>query len=205
MNTKKFLKISSVVTAAMILFSTTSSLAAKVGEAAPAFNGPTAEGKTIDLADFKGKYVVLEWHNQDCPYVKAQYKSKNMQKFQKEWTGKGVTWITVNSSAQGKQGYFDAKGVLKNIKDTGAAPTFALLDTNGKIGRAYDAKTTPHMYVIDPQGKLIYEGAMDDHASNDATDVGGKINYVSAALTEAMAGKPVSMQTTRPYGCGVKY
>lgn len=195
----------SLLTVLIATLASSLAFAAKVGDPAPAFSAPTAQGKTVDLAGLKGKYVVLEWHNQDCPYVKAQYKSQHMQKTQKEWTDKGVTWITVISSAPGKQGFVDAKGALADLKSTGATPTYTLLDPDGKIGHAYDAKTTPHMFVINPSGKLIYDGAIDDNATNEAADVGGKINYVSMALNEAMANKSVTHPTTHPYGCGVKY
>jgi len=188
-----------------LLFTNPLALAAKVGEPAPDFSGVDSKGKTVSLSQLKGKYVVLEWHNEGCPYVVAQYKSKHMQNTQKEWTKKGVVWLSVISSAKGKQGYVDGKGADADVKSNGAAPTATILDPTGQIGHAYDAQTTPHMFVVDPHGTLVYNGAIDDHATTDASEVGGSINYVSAALTDSMAGKPVSHATSRPYGCGVKY
>jgi len=179
--------------------------AGKVGEPAPAFASKDTKGIEHELGDFKGKWVVLEWHNNGCPYVKKQYDSGNMQKLQKEWTARGVVWLTVISSAPGKQGYVTASEADAYVKDKGAAPTAVLLDPAGTMGMAYEAKTTPHMYVIDPSGKLLYNGAIDDKPTTDLNDVPGARNYLSQALTEAMAGKLVSMPTTKPYGCSVKY
>ena len=179
--------------------------AAKVGEPAPAFSAVSAQGKPVALAKLAGKYVVLEWHNQDCPFTKAQYDAHRLQADQKQWTAKGVVWITVISSAKGKEGYVDAKGALSDIKRMDASPTYTLLDPTGKIGHAYGAKTTPHMFVIDPKGNLMYEGAIDDHPTTRPSEVNDKVNYVSDALTEAMAGMPVSRPGTRPFGCSIKY
>ena len=181
------------------------SWAAKVGEAAPAFTGVDSNGKAVSLAQFKGKFVVLEWHNHGCPYVKKHYGSGNLPKLQKEWTGKGVVWLAVVSSAPGKEGHVDAAGANANMKQAGAAPTATVLDAKGEIGRLYGAKTTPHMFIVSPQGTLIYNGAIDDKPSTDAADIATSKNYVSQALTEAMAGKPVSVASTAPYGCSVKY
>jgi peroxiredoxin len=189
-------------------FATASSLpalAARVGEPAPDFTGKGSDGKTYHLSDLRGKYVVLEWHNRECPFVKKHYESGNMQRLQKEWTGKGVTWLTVLSSAPGKQGNATAADENAYIKTKKASPSAAILDPEGTIGNLYSAKTTPHMFVIDPKGTLIYNGAIDDKASANKADIQGAKNYVSAALTEAMAGKPVTDASTRPYGCSVKY
>lgn len=179
--------------------------AASVGSAAPTFTGKDSQGKTQALAQYRGKYVVLEWTNRECPYTKKQYDSGNMQALQREWTAKGVVWLTVLSSAQGEQGYLDADQENAQIEKVHAHPTAAILDPSGTIGRAYGAKTTPHMFVIDPSGKLIYDGAIDDKPTTDTADVKGAKNYVSAALTEAMAGRTVEVASTRPYGCSVKY
>jgi len=179
--------------------------AASVGQAAPTFNGKDSQGKTVSLSEYRGKYVVLEWTNRDCPFTKKQYDSGNMQALQKEWTGKGVVWLTVLSSAKDEDGYLDAAGENAQIERVHADPTAAILDPSGEIGKLYGAKTTPHMFVIDPNGKLIYAGAIDDKATTDVGDVKGAKNYVSAALTEAMAGQPVQVASTRPYGCSVKY
>jgi peroxiredoxin len=193
------------VMAVVLLVSTGFVFAAKVGAPAPAFTGTSIVAQDISLAQYQGKYVVLQWHNKDCPYVRAHYDSGNMQKLQKEWTGKGIIWLTIISSAARKQGHVDAKGAEADVLDTGAAPTATILDPAGTIGRAYRAQTTPHMFVIDPQGTLIYDGAIDNRATTSKANVGGSINYVSLALTEAMVGKPLSHPTSRPYGCTVKY
>jgi len=180
-------------------------MAARVGEKAPDFTATDSNGTQHTLSQYAGKYVVLEWHNNGCPYVRKQYNSGNMQKLQKEWTARGVIWLTVISSAPGMQGYVTASEENAYIKQMNAAPTAALLDPAGKLGHLYDAKTSPHMFVIDPSGKLIYDGAIDDKPTPDLADVPGARNYVTEALTAAMAGKPVSVQTSRPYGCSVKY
>jgi peroxiredoxin len=179
--------------------------AQKVGSEAPNFSGTDSHGKAQTLQQYRGKYVVLEWHNQGCPYVRKQYESGNMEHLQKEWTAKGVVWLSVISSAPGQQGYVTAAQENEYLEKMHAAPTAVILDPSGKIGHLYQAKTTPNMYVIDPQGKLIYEGAIDDHASTDQADIKVSKNYVSEALTEAMSGKPVAEPVTRPYGCSVKY
>lgn len=179
--------------------------AQKVGAPAPDFSGTDSHGKTVNLSQYRGKYVVLEWHNQGCPYVKAQYNSGNMQALQKEWTAKGVVWLTMESSAAGKEGYVTGPEENSYIASEHASPTDAILDPTGKIGHMYEAKTSPHMFVIDPSGKLIYNGAIDDHETTDKNDPPKSKNYVSAALTESMAGQPVAQAVTRPYGCSVKY
>jgi peroxiredoxin len=178
---------------------------AVVGGKAPAFTATDSNGKPEALADFKGKWVVLEWTNNECPFVKKHYGSGNMQKLQKLFTGKGVTWLSVVSSAPGQQGFVDGARANALTKDRSAAPSAVLLDPQGTLGKLYGAKTTPHMYVIDPQGKLVYNGAIDDKPSTDPADVAGAKNYVSAALDEAMAGKPVAVASSAPYGCSVKY
>lgn len=181
--------------------------AASVGQAAPAFTGKDSQGKSQSLAQYRGKYVVLEWTNVACPFTKKHYDSGNMQALQQEWTGKGVVWLTVLSSSpsHADDGYLTAAQENEHMAQVRAHPTAAILDPNGEIGRLYSAKTTPHMFIIDPEGKLIYAGAIDDKATTDSSDVKGAKNYVSAALTEAMAGQPVETASTRPYGCAVKY
>ena len=178
---------------------------ARVGGPAPTFTATDSHGKTESLDQYRGKFVVLEWHNQGCPYTRKHYVSGNMQTLQKEWTGKGVVWFTVISSAPGAQGYVTAGQENDYLAQMHAAPTAALLDPEGKLGRLYNAKTTPEMFVIDPVGKLIYTGAIDNRPTTDAEDIKGAENYVSDALTAAMAGKPVSEPYTRSYGCSVKY
>jgi len=179
--------------------------AARVGERAPDFTATDSNGKTHTLSEYAGKYVVLEWTNRDCPFTRKHYESGNMQALQRKWTSRGVIWLTVASSAPGAQGYVTAADENAYLAKSGAAPTAVLLDSAGALGHLYDAKTTPHMFVINPQGVLIYDGAIDDRPTTDTADVTGAKNYVSLALEEAMAGKAVSVSTSRPYGCGVKY
>ncbi|HUK43180.1 MAG TPA: thioredoxin family protein [Candidatus Bathyarchaeia archaeon] len=179
--------------------------AAKVGEAAPDFTATDSNGNVHKLSEYRGKFVVLEWTNRGCPYTQKHYNSGNMQRLQKEWTAKGVIWLTVASSAPGKQGYVTAAEENAYLKQVNAAPTAVLLDPTGALGHLYDAKTTPHIFIINPQGTLIYNGAIDDRPTTDVSDINGAKNYVTAALNEATSGKPVSVATSRPYGCSVKY
>jgi len=178
---------------------------AVVGSTAPQFTATDSRGQSHTLNEYSGKYVVLEWHNQGCPFTQKHYVSGNMQALQKEWTGKGVVWFTVISSAPGKQGYVTDAEENAYLAEMHADPTAVLMDPQGKLGRLYDAKTTPEMYVIDPQGKLIYEGAIDNRATPDANDIKGADNYLNDALSAAMAGKPVAKSYTASYGCSVKY
>ncbi|MFZ1940265.1 MAG: redoxin domain-containing protein [Terracidiphilus sp.] len=178
---------------------------AVVGSPAPAFTATDSRGASHSLEQYRGKYVVLEWHNQGCPYTRKHYVSGNMQSLQKEWTAKGVVWFTVISSAQGEQGYVTDSQENAYLAQMHADPTAVLMDADGKLGHLYGAKTTPEMYVIDPNGKLIYEGAIDDRPTPDTSDIKGADNYLTDALTEATAGKPVVKSYTRPYGCSVKY
>ena len=180
-------------------------LAARVGEPAPNFTATDSNGKAHTLSSYRGKFVVLEWHNQGCPYTKKHYDSGNMERLQKEWTQKGVVWFTVISSAPGTQGYVTAEQENDYMRRMNAAPTAALLDPTGDLGHLYGAKTTPHMFIINPDGVLIYDGAIDDKPTPDQADIPTSTNYVSSALSEAMSGKPVSTPTSRPYGCSVKY
>jgi hypothetical protein len=180
-------------------------LALKPGETAPEFKGTDSNGKTETLAQYRGKYVVLEWANKGCPYERKLYESGTMESLQKQWTAKGVVWLSVLSSAPGQQGNVSPAEENDYLRTMKAAPTAAILDPSGNIGRLYAAKTTPHMFVIDPQGKLIYQGAIDDQPSPDPSTLKGAKNYVSAALEESMAGKPVATPVTRSYGCSVKY
>ncbi len=176
-----------------------------IGKSAPAFSLTDVSGKTHKLKDYRGKYVVLEWINYDCPFVKKHYNSGNMQSLQKTYTDKGVVWLSINSSAPGKQGNFTPEEIVKRSKAHGVSFSAYLMDQDGKVGRKYDAKTTPHMFVIDPKGKLIYMGGIDDIKSTKATDIPKSTNYVAAALDAALAGKDVAVSSTKPYGCGVKY
>jgi len=176
-----------------------------VGEAAPDFTLQDSKGAKHALSSYKGKLVVLEWVNYECPFVKRHYDTGNMQRLQRTYTGKGLVWLSVNSSAPGKQGHFAPDVVEAMLKERKAAASAYLLDSDGTVGRAYGAKTTPHMFVIDASGELIYAGGIDDKPSTDSTDVPGPKSYVQAALDEALAGKTVSTPTSTPYGCSVKY
>lgn len=175
------------------------------GQPAPIFNTTATTGENIALDQFKGKTVVLEWTNAECPFVKKFYSIGKMQELQKTYTQRGVVWLTINSSAPGKQGHIDAAQANALTTEQGAAPTHKILDADGKIGRLYGAKTTPHMYVINAAGVLVYQGAIDNNDSSDSADVASAQNYVTAALDEVLGGKPVSVSSTRPYGCSVKY
>ncbi|QMV19859.1 redoxin domain-containing protein [Granulicella sp. 5B5] len=182
-----------------------SAWALKPGEAAPEFKGTNSNGKTETLGQYRGKYVVLEWANQGCPYDRKHYLSGNMERLQREWTAKGVVWLSVISSAPGEQGYVTPPEENAYLEKMHAVPTAAILDPSGTIGRLYGAKTTPHVFVIDPQGRLVYEGALDDQPTPDPASLKGAHNYLDAALKESMAGKAVTTPVTRPYGCNVKY
>ena len=176
-----------------------------VGQKAPGFTLTDIAGKTNALSAFKGKYVVLEWTNYDCPFVKKHYGTGNMQRLQKAYTEKGVIWLSINSSAAGKQGNYPPEKWVEMVKEKGAAPTALLLDHDGTVGKMYGAKTTPHLFVINPEGTLLYTGAIDDKATFAPEDVKTAKNYVVAALDAAMAGQPVEVQSTQSYGCSVKY
>ena len=179
--------------------------AAKVGEAAPAFTLKDTTGADVSLADYAGKTVVLEWTNHECPFVRKHYGAGNMQEQQREATAEGVVWLTINSSAPGNQGHVDAAEADEVRTEANAAQTAYLLDADGTVGRLYGAKTTPHMYVIDPEGMLRYAGAIDSIPSADADDLVQATQYVPQVLAELAAGQPVSVSVTRPYGCSVKY
>jgi hypothetical protein len=176
-----------------------------VGERAPDFSVTDTNGKTQKLSDYAGKFVVLEWSNRGCPYTQKHYNSGNMQRLQRAWMQRGVIWLTVISSAPRKQGYVTAAEENSWLRQINAAPSAVLLDPTGTLGHLYDAKTTPQMFVINPQGTLVYDGAIDDKPTTDQADIGRARNYLSQALEEAIAGKPVSTPTSRPYGCSVKY
>lgn len=186
--------------------STTGAVAqAVVNQPAPAFSVQDTSGKTVNLADFKGKHVVLEWVNPGCPFVQKHYNSGNMPATQKDASAKGVVWLSVSSTAQSAGDYKSPADLGAWQKSVSAVTTATLMDTDGKVGKAYGARTTPHMYVIDPQGKLIYAGAIDSKPTANPADIKVATNYVGQALNEALAGKPVSQASTTPYGCSVKY
>jgi peroxiredoxin len=195
----------SVIAAILLVVVALPAYAVKIGEPAPDFTGIDSNGKAHHLSDYRGKIVVLEWHNNGCPYTRKHYETGNMQRLQKEWTAKGVVWFTVISSAPGMQGYVTAGEENDYVKRVNAAPTAALLDPTGQIGHLYAAKTTPHMFVINRKGILVYDGAIDDKPTTDQSDIAGAKNYVEAALKQTEAGQPVAIASTRPYGCSVKY
>lgn len=190
---------------AILLLLSIPSWAVQIGAPAPDFKATDTYGKVHTLKEYHGKFVVLEWHNRDCPYTHKHYASGNMQKLQREWTARGVVWFTVISSAPGQQGYVTAADENAYVKRMKAAPTAVLLDPTGQLGHLYGAKTTPHMFIINPQSVWVYDGAIDNKPTTDLGDIPGATNYVSQALKEAMAGKRVSVPATRPYGCSVKY
>lgn len=190
--------------AASTLFCAAALANAPAGQPAPAFTVMDLAGKPVKLEDYRGKTVVLEWHNFGCPFVQKHYKSGNMQALQKKY-GNDVVWLAVNSTSKAASDYTEPAVLDKQLKDFKAAPARYLMDEPGTMGMAYGAKTTPHMYIIDPSGKVVYNGAIDDKRSTNPEDVKTSKNYVAAALDEMKAGKPVSVATTTPYGCTVKY
>jgi hypothetical protein len=176
-----------------------------IGAAAPAFQAPDADGAARTLAEFAGRTVVLEWTNNGCPYVRKHYDSGNMQTLQREATAQGIVWLQVISSAPGEQGYLDGAGARERLQIDNAAPSATLLDPGGVMGRAYGARVTPHMYIINAEGVLVYQGAIDDRPSARPASLEGANNHVRAALADLAAGRAVAVTQTTPYGCGVKY
>ena len=176
-----------------------------VGSAAPDFSVSDSKGKAQSVSQYKGKYVVLEWFNPECPFVKKHYGGGNMQKLQEEFTSKGVVWLSIDSAAPGKEGNLTPEQAEKKMTDWKTHSTALLLDPEGNAGKTYGAKNTPHMFVINPEGKIIYEGAIDSKATPNPADIPQSTNYIKAALDEALAGKAVTTPSTRPYGCSVKY
>jgi peroxiredoxin len=195
----------SSVLAAGLLAAAGASAQATVGQNAPAFSATDTSGKPVSLADYKGKHVVLEWVNPGCPFVQKHYDSGNMPATQKSAVSKGVVWLSVNSTAKDSGDYNSPSELSTWQKTKGAAPTATLMDVDGKVGRAYGARTTPHMYLIDPQGKLIYAGAIDSKPTANPADIKTATNYVSQAVGEALGGKPISQATSKAYGCSIKY
>ena len=199
-----------LVISTLFVFSLFSSTAAEkpavtIDGEVPDFSLSDNAGKTYTLSDYRGSYVVLEWTNPDCPFVKKHYDSKNMQELQKKYTAEKVVWFSICSSAEGKQGHYTGKQLDKRLKAMKPAHTAYLIDANGKVGRQFGAKTTPHMYIIDPEGTLVYTGAIDNRPSTKKEDIDGAINYVTAAFDELLAGKDVTVKATKSYGCSVKY
>lgn len=172
---------------------------------APDFTLKDTAGREVSLSAFKGKIVVLEWFNPDCPFVRKHYDSGNMQALQKEYTEKGIVWLSICSSAPGKQGHYPAAKHNELMKEKGAAPTAVLLDEDGRVGKLYGAKTTPHMFIIAADGKLAYQGAIDDKTGTDKEEIKTAANYVRQALDALLAGQAPAVAATKPYGCSVKY
>jgi hypothetical protein len=199
------MKASLFALAAMAVIAAPADAAPVVGQPAPNFRVADTDGKPVTLSDFRGKTVVLEWSNPDCPFVKKHYGSGNMQKAQAAAARDGVVWLTINSSAVGKQGHMNGAQAKSFVAGAKARPTAYLLDPRGVVGKVYDAKTTPHMFIVNKAGTLVYAGGIDDKPTPNPADVSGARNHVLAALIELKAGKAVSVKTSRPYGCSVKY
>jgi peroxiredoxin len=195
----------SVLAAAFALFTPAVFAAVAAGQAAPDFTLTDIGGKQRSLSEFKGKYVVLEWFNSECPFVQKHYQSSNMQSLQKKYGGKGVMWLTINSTNPDSGNYRGPAQSQQIARDWSIGAAAFMLDPDGKVGHAYGARTTPHMWVIDPQGRVIYAGGIDDRATFRPADVAGARNFVAAALDESMAGKPVAVPAAAPYGCSIKY
>jgi len=178
---------------------------AQLDKAAPDFTLVDTDGNEHSLSDYEGKFVVLEWTNMDCPFVKKHYNSGNMQELQKQYTAEGVVWLRICSSGEGREGYYEGDAIDQRVKKDKAMQTAYLLDTDGAVGRSYGAKTTPHMFVIDTEGTLIYAGGIDDKPSTNTADIESANNYVAGCLDAAMSGEAYDTKSTNPYGCSVKY
>lgn len=196
---------SKIITVLCLLASSIPAWTLTVGQVGPDFSLPGSNDKIWKLSDQKGKVVVLEWFNEGCPYVKKHYSSGNMQQIQKDYTAKGVVWFTILSSAPGKQGYMTASELAKSLSDSKAYSTVGLLDPKGEVGKAYEAKTTPHLFVLNEKGVLVYQGAIDDNASSDPESIKGAKSYIRIALDATLSKKPIPEASTKPYGCSVKY
>ncbi len=194
-----------ILVAVLMSLTAAAHAAPQLGQPAPDFTLSDQSGKPVKLSDAKGKLVVLEWFNKGCPFVRKHYDSKNMQGLQKKYAKKGVVWYTVTTGKKGKEGHMTPAEAAAQMKSEGMGSKAILLDESGDVGRLYSAKTTPHMFVVDKKGALIYMGGIDDTASPDPADIKGSKNFVAAALDEALAGKPVSTPSAPPYGCSVKY
>jgi peroxiredoxin len=196
---------SAAIAVAGFLMTAAAYAAPEIGKPAPDFSAVDSNGKPVKLSDYRGRTVVLEWTNDGCPYVRKHYGSNNMQTLQKEEAAKGVVWLTIISSAPGSQGYLTGDEANKLTETRGAAPTAVVLDPDGAVGHLYDARTTPHMFIVNGEGALVYMGGIDDKATTDIEDIKTAKNYVRAALDDLAAGAPVENTVTRPYGCSVKY
>lgn len=199
------LRCTRLALAGLLLAAATAHAAPVVGQPAPDFTVPDTAGTPVKLSDFRGKVVVLEWTNPGCPFVAKHYDSGNMQGLQKTWGAKDIVWLSISSTNPRSADYQKPDQLAALWKKQGASPRALLMDDDGKVGRLYSARTTPHMYVIDPKGTLVYAGGIDDRRTTSVADVKTAKNYVTAALTEVTAGKPVSTPTATPYGCSVKY
>jgi hypothetical protein len=194
-----------LIAAALLAGLSAAQAAAVVGQPAPDFSLKDANGKTVRLSDFKGRHVVLEWTNPGCPFVQKHYDSGNMPATQKDAMAKGVVWLAINSTAKSSGDYLEPAKLVAWKTERESQPSAVLMDEEGSAGKAYGARTTPHMYIVDPQGRLVYAGGIDSIASTRPSDIDKAINYVRQGLDEALAGKPVSAASTRPYGCSIKY
>ena len=195
----------SLIAASFLAVSFAAHAAPSVGQPAPDFSLRDASGKTVKLSDFRGKHVVLEWTNPGCPYVRKHYDSGNMPATQKEALGKGVVWLAINSTEKSSHDYQEPVKLVAWLKERQSQPTALLMDEEGTAGKAYGARTTPHMYIVDPQGRLAYAGGIDSIPSSNPDDIKKAVNYVRQGLNEALAGKAISVAATRPYGCSIKY
>lgn len=205
MPTRRPFAVSALALAACIALPAVAAAQAVVGREAPSFQAPDTAGRSVSLADHRGRWVVLEWTNPGCPFVRKHYDSGNLPAQQQQAVAQGVVWLAVNSTAREAGDYLPPAQLQAWLKARGAAPTATLMDVDGQVGRAYGARTTPQMAVIDPQGRLVYSGAIDDRPTANPGDIAGARQHVREALAEAMAGKPVSRPVTQPYGCSVKY
>ena len=188
-----------------LLLAASAQAAPSVGQPAPEFTLKDASGRTVQLSDYRGKYVVLEWTNPGCPYVRKHYDSGNMAATQQDAAARGAVWLSINSTEKSSWDWLEPTKLVAWQKDRKMQPTATLLDEEGTVGHAYGARTTPHMYIVDPQGRLVYAGGIDSIASSSKDDIARAVNYVKQGLAEATAGKPISAATTRPYGCSIKY
>ncbi len=198
-------RVAALVAACCAFAISAAGAAVTAGQQAPQFKGVDVNGKQVSLADFKGKYVVLEWNNPNCPFVRKHYDSGNMQSLQKRFGADNVAWVAVNSTGDSHSDYMSPDKLAAWFRQQNATPAAIVMDTRGEIGRAYGAKVTPHMYVVDPSGTVVYAGAIDDKRSANPADVKTANNYVLAALTDALAGKPITTAASSAYGCTIKY
>ncbi len=194
-----------LLTLSLLSLSTAAFAAPEIGKAAPEFMAIDTNGKHVMLSELKGKTVVLEWTNPDCPFVHKHYDGGNMQALQAEVTKDGIVWIAIDSSAKGKEGNYSAEELNKIYADKKSVQTHLIIDESGEIGKLYDAKTTPHMFVVDKDGVLVYQGAIDDKSGFDPDENKTAKNYIRATLADLKAGKHVEVSSTKPYGCGIKY